>query len=129
MALLALYVPKPQELYMSIAIVAIAYVVLCLLACRLKLSLVLAAIFMAAGCCIAIGPDVYSAAHENLRGYGDTAREWSKTKHSDAFFAITSYMYVGRGKLLAFAGMSFALFIHASIVAIKTKMKRHAAPD
>ena len=127
MAILALYVPKPHELTDSITIIAIAYLVLCGLAYRMKLSVILAAVLMAVGCGIAIAPDICSAVSEDLGGYGDMARDWSKTNHSDAFFAITSYMYVGRGKLLAFAGMSVALVSHASIVAIKKRRHRQVA--
>jgi hypothetical protein len=121
MAMLAVYYPKPGELIESIVIVLIAYLVLCGLSWRMKLSLPLAAILMAAGCCVALAPDLSRVVREDLGVTGDHSREWSGTNYSDAFFAVTAYMYVDRGKLVAVMGMSMAIFGYASVVACRSR--------
>lgn len=115
MIMLAVYIPKPQELLESILLLGIAYVVLCLLAARFRLSAWIAAASMALGCAIALCPDLIAASREHLGMYGDAARKLSETTHSDAFFAITSYMHVGRGRLVAFLGMLTALALYAAV--------------
>ncbi|QDT47139.1 hypothetical protein Pan258_11700 [Symmachiella dynata] len=105
MTVLALYVPKPEELTGSIALLIFVYLVLCGLAFLMKLSVPMAAIALFVGAALALAPDVLPLRHADLHNYGDMAREQSSTEYSDSFFAITSYMYVGRGKLVAIAGM------------------------
>ena len=58
MAILALYVPKPDELTESIAILAAIFVLLCVVAHRMKLHAAVAAIVMAAGTTLALTPDL-----------------------------------------------------------------------
>lgn len=113
--ILALYIPKPEELTISVLQLGIAYFVLCGMAGWMRLSVPLAAGLMALGCAMAIGPDIYAASQSNLGYYGETVREWNHTNDSDAFLAITSYLHVGRGKPLAFAGMAVAILLYAII--------------
>ncbi len=127
MVILALYIPKPEELTISVLQLGIAYFVLCGLAGWVRLSVPLAAGWMALACAIAVGPDIYAASQSNLGYYGETVREWNHTNDSDAFLAITSYLHVGRGKPLAFAGMAVALVLYAAIA--KYIGRNHSSPD
>ena len=128
MTVLALYIPKPEDLTEAVALLVFAYVFLCALAYRMKLSIPLAAVLMLIGCGLALIPMIVAATHKDLGPIGKHARELSKTDHSDAFFAMTSYMHVGPGKLLVFGGMSVMLICHAVVAAILNKLKRPASP-
>ncbi|VAX36075.1 hypothetical protein MNBD_PLANCTO02-591 [hydrothermal vent metagenome] len=114
-SVVAMYIPKPGEIIESLSLLAIAFFVLCSVAYRMKLSLTLVVVIMLLGSSIAVASDVWSAATTDLGKYGDLCRKLSHTKYSDGFFAITSYFYVGRGRLLAFAGMAIPLALLASI--------------
>lgn len=109
----ALYVPDPMELSESIALLLVAYAVLCGVAYWMKLSVRLAAGIMLLGAVIALAPDLVVAMKANLGDYGDMARETSQTNYSDGFFAVTSYMHVGRGQLVGFAGILTGFLICA----------------
>jgi hypothetical protein len=127
MTTLALYIPKPHELYEAILLLGFAYVVLCFLAARYRFSPWITAASMAIGCAIALSPDLIAAGREDLGMYGDAARKSSQTNHSDAFFAITSYLYVGRGKLVAFLGMLMGLIVLAAVSHFIHKKDRTAS--
>lgn len=118
MNMLAMYVPKPGQLESAIGVLLIAYVVMVALASWFRLSILIAVPAIATGAIVAIPPDVVALLATDLGGYGDTAREWSNTQHGDGFFSLTSYMHVGRGKLVAFAGMATALLLQALVTAI-----------
>ncbi len=123
MEILAVYIPKPGEFWASIGLLAIAYLVLCACAYPMKLSVPIAALVMAAGGGLAIAPDLYYAWHSH--GYsGITARSMSGTDYSDAFFEITAYLYVGRGKILCVLGMGAALVLYAVIVDFRARIQR-----
>lgn len=124
MATLALYLAKPEQLSESVGLITLAYVVLCFCAWRLKLSVPVAAMLMAGGCGLALLPDLRAAAGADLGQYGDIVRKESGTQHSDAFFAITTYFCVGRGQLVALAGMSIPLLIHAGFAAARASILR-----
>lgn len=126
MMILALYIPKPEEFAQAIVVLVVLYFVLCGVAYRMKLSVPLAAVLMLVGCRLALTPLIVAAAHAEPGPMGNLGREWSKTNHSDAFFAFTAYMHVGPGKLIAFGGMSFMLVCHAVATTIRNKMKRPA---
>jgi hypothetical protein len=100
----------------------------------MELSVPLAAALMALGSVIAIIPDIYAATKEDLGFYGDLARETSNSNHSDAFFSVTGYMFVGHGKPLAFAGMSVAIVAYAILVKARQRWqslheKKRRQPD
>ena len=120
---LALYLPTADQLLLPIAFVVISYLVLCVCAARMGLNVFLAALLMAGGCCVALTPDILSAIRADLGDYGNMARKLNHSDSSDAMLTITAYMHVGRGKLVAVGGMSFAIVCHASVVAIHKRLK------
>lgn len=106
----ALYIPKPSEFTEAITQLAITNLVLCALALRIKLSVqsvLLAGVLMAAGGVIAIAPDLYFA--------------FCSRSYSTAFFEITAYFHVGRGKIAFLIGMGIALVLYAIVVEIQAK--------
>lgn len=121
MAILALYVPKPSEFSSAVVLLGIVFVVLCAFANRLKLSVGIAALGMLAGGALALTPDLISMWNADLGSYGNMAREWSSTNYSDRFFVVTSYLHVGRGKVVAFSGMGAALILHTVIHRLATR--------
>lgn len=123
MQIIALYVTNPDQLQEDIALLLIPFATLCFFAYRMKLSVAVAAVLMLVGCGIAIGPDILSASRADLGDYGDWVRKLRKTNDSDGLIAIASYMRIGYGKLLAFAGMSAALICHTSIAVIRRKLQ------
>jgi hypothetical protein len=125
MAVLAFYVPKPEQLTESITILVFAFLVLCGVASWMKLSVAASAFAMLVGTALALTPDLLSLWNTDLHDYGDTAREWSSTDHSDTFFAITSYMFAGRGKLVAAAGMA-AGFGGSAVLQVLVRRKRQS---
>lgn len=120
MEILALYFPKPSEFAESITQLIVAYLVLCAMAFRLKLSVPIAAVAMAAGGFLAVARDLYRLLHEPS-SFGPMARKLSGTNYSDAFFEITAYLHVGRGKILFVIGMGVALVLYAVIVDVRAR--------
>ena len=113
MEILAAYQPKLEELRVPIAQLAIAYFILCAMAYRMKLSVPLATALMAAGCGIAITPDVLRELHSGSYGH-------------DVILVITAYLYVDGGTRVAFAGMSVAIVIYAVVAEVQTRIRRGA---
>lgn len=120
MEVLALYIPKPGEFAEAITQLFVAYLVLCALAYRLKLSVPIAAVVIAAGGFLAVARDLYGLLQERSR-FGPMARKSSGTSYSDAFFEITAYLHVGRGKILFVIGMGMALVLYAVIVEVRAR--------
>ena len=101
----ALYVPKPEEIVFPLIALTIVMLVLCGYSVRLGLPFLKSAAAIICGGFLACSPNLFKILNEDLGGYGDMAREWSSTKYSDSFFALTSYLHVGPGALTAGAGM------------------------
>jgi hypothetical protein len=130
MAILALYVPNTTSLPISMALLAILFVVCCVIARRMNFSVVLAAVLMAVGCGMALGPGIHLALNEDLGAVGDVARQWSHSDHSDAFFAVTAYMHIGGGTQMGFAGMAIPLVAYAAVAALVERFRRaQPTPD
>lgn len=128
MTILALYVPKPEELTHSVTLVLFAFVVLCICAYFLRLPVPLAAALMVVGGTIFVVPDILAILRDpHLAQAGEHARAVNISNHSDAFFGVTGYLYVGRGQLMALAGMSVAFFGLIAFKAILNRSQTHQA--
>ena len=123
MVVIAMYFPKPEQFYSAIAGLVFAYFVLCCLAYRLKLSVLVAAFLMAIGSAIGLTHEFLLARHV-APGSHDLSRKWTGTNYSDTFFEFTSYMYVGYGCLEVFAFMLSGLVFHALSVAVYQRLNR-----
>ena len=119
MTILAVYFPKPEELTWSITLILIAFGALCGCAVRMKLSVPFTAFAMAISGTLFVLPDLLAVLNDpRLASSGALAREFNHSDHSDAFFGVTAYLEVGRGRLMAFAGMSAALLTIALLQAL-----------
>ncbi|AMV20577.1 hypothetical protein [Planctomyces sp. SH-PL14] len=115
MTLLGVYYPKPDSLDQSLLLIGFAYVVLCGCGARLRLSVPISAALMALCGTAAVAPDLLSMLSDpGIVGTGDLARKMCDCYRSDEFFAMTAYFEVGRGQLMALAGMSAPLLLMAA---------------
>lgn len=135
---LALYVPKPEEFTEAVVILSLVFLVMCGVPLRFKLPMrvTIPAMFLGAMVALAAGagssfkswntpvdqPTAMLAA--DLGDYGDMARQWSGTNYSDTFFALTYYLTVESGKLVAFGGMAGALVLCAIMGVLRREAER-----
>ena len=105
MTILALYVPKPDELVSAMFGLSFALAVLTGVAVWLRLPARRTSLAMFVGAVAASAPGVITRWNADLGGYGDMARDWSSTKYSDTYFAITYYFSAEWGCLIALGGM------------------------
>lgn len=111
MYVFALYVPQPSDLWSSIAVLAVVFLLLCGCACWAKLSVWKSTLAMLIGGGIVLVLLLNSVWNADLGDYGDTAREVSGTDFSDTFFAATYGMDVGWWKISICSGMIVGLLL------------------
>ena len=128
MFLLALYIPRPEELFGSILILTIIFTGFIALAYRMRMSPWIAAAIMCLGTAFSLTPDLLPLRNSNLGNYGDMARKLSHVDYSDAFFEVTAYMYVGRGQLVAIGGMAGGLIVYAVIHTFRNRNRTTTRP-
>ncbi len=118
---LAMYFPKTADLVFSLLGIAVIFLVLCCYAYRLKLNVFIAASWMAIGMALALSPQIFELWNADLGDYGDLIRKQRTTVYSDGFYAITSYMHVGRGKIIAVIGMASGLVFYGVYCYLRKK--------
>lgn len=126
MCILALYVPKPIEFYQSVGFLLVVYGLVCLLARGLTIRWPTCAVIIATIALATLAPGLAGVVSMAQGDYYDLAREWSGTGYSNGFFAITSYLFVGRGILVAISGMFAGLL--ACLIADRCT-RRHRQGD
>lgn len=108
--ILALYLPKPEELTLRLEMLFVAWLVLVFCAkLVLKIGTILPASLMAFGFVIAVSPGVYAAYFWKPLTYSYAAKTYPG--YSDNFFEVVAFFHVGWGSVLGLTGMIAGLAI------------------